>query len=58
MPSNLTVNKKGAKSVLLKTTGNDRNRITVMLAVTADGQKLPLYAVLKRKTLLKENLPS
>lgn len=28
-----------------------------MLAITADGQKLPPYVVLKRKTLPKEKLP-
>lgn len=31
---------------------------TVMLAVLADGIKLPPYVVLKRKTMLKEQLPT
>lgn len=57
MPSNLTVNKKGEKSIIIKTTGNERARLTVMLCVTGDGNKLPPYVILKRKTLPKETLP-
>ena len=33
--------KKGMKEVLLKTTGCEKLRLTVMLAATADGRKLP-----------------
>ena len=51
MPYNTTVNTKGAKSVQLNTTGNEKNRFTVMLACTADGGKLPLYVIFMRKTL-------
>lgn len=36
MASNTTVDTKGVKSVLLRGTGNEKNRITVMLAVTAE----------------------
>lgn len=57
MPSNTTVDTKGVKSVLLRGTGNEKNRITVMLAVTADGGKLPPYVILKRKTIPKESFP-
>ncbi|KAJ4426354.1 hypothetical protein ANN_27168 [Periplaneta americana] len=57
IPSNMTVDNKGAKSISLRTTGNEKQRITVMLAVTADGGKLPPYVILKRKTMPKENLP-
>lgn len=57
MPSSVTVNKKGAKSVIVKTTGNEKSRMTVMLCVLADGRKLPPYVVLRRKTMPKENLP-
>lgn len=57
MTTNLTVEKKGAKSVTVKSTGNEKLRITVMLAVLADGNKLPPYVILRRKTLPKENLP-
>lgn len=54
MPSSVTVDVKGAKSVLVKSTGNEKSRITVMLAVTADGRKLPPYVILKRKTMPKD----
>ena len=53
----MTVDNKGAKSISLRTTGNEKQRITVMLVVTADGGKLPLYVILKCKTMPKENFP-
>jgi hypothetical protein len=43
MPSNYTVDGTGAKSVLIKTSGNEKMRVTVMLTVLADGIKLPPY---------------
>jgi hypothetical protein len=39
MPANTTVDTKGSKSVLNKTTGHGKLRITVMLSVLADGRK-------------------
>ena len=51
MPPNYTLDKKGVKEVLLKTTGCKKLRITVMLAATVDGRKLPPLLILKRKTL-------
>ena len=56
MPSNLTVNKKGEKMVLLKSVGYEKSRLTLMLDVTADGQKLRPYFILKRKTFIVNNL--
>jgi len=53
MPPNYTLEKKGVKEVLLKTTGCKKLRLTVMLAATADGRKLPPLLILKRKTLPK-----
>lgn len=41
----------------MKSTGNEKLRVTVMLAVVANGNKLPPYIILHRKTLPKENLP-
>jgi len=41
MPPNYTFEKKGLKEVLLKTTGCEKLRLTVMPAATADGRKLP-----------------
>lgn len=57
MPRNTTVNKVGERSVLVKTTGAEKMRCTVMLAITADGRKLPPYVIFKRKTLPKGPLP-
>lgn len=56
MPSNHTITKKGDRQVTIRTTGNEKSRITVMLACTADGRKLPPYVVLKRKTLPKNEI--
>jgi len=53
MPPNYTLEMKGVKEVLLKTTGCEKLRLTVMLAATADGTKLPPLLLLKRKTLPK-----
>jgi len=53
MPPNYTLEKKGVKEVLLKTTGCEKLCLTIMLAATADGRKLPPLLILKRKTLPK-----
>jgi hypothetical protein len=58
MPANTTVDRKGSKSVLVKTTGHEKLRITVMLSVLADGKKLTLFVILRRKNLPKEKLPT
>jgi hypothetical protein len=57
MSANTTVDTKGSKSVLVKTTGFEKLRITVMLSVLADGRKLTPFVILKRKKLPKEKLP-
>ena len=53
MPPNYTLEKKGMKEVLLKTTGCEKLRLTVTLAATGDGRKLPSLLILKRKNLHK-----
>lgn len=58
MPRNYTVNMKGAKQVIVKTTGHEKTRVTVMLCVTADGEKLPPYVILNRKTVPKKDFHS
>jgi hypothetical protein len=58
MPLKVTVNEKGAKTVLIRGTGNDKARITVMWGVLADGRKLLPYVILRRKTMPKEKLPA
>jgi hypothetical protein len=50
MPSNYTVGDKDVKSVLIKTSGNEKMRVTVMLTVLADGTKL-LPSVMPREQL-------
>jgi hypothetical protein len=57
MPPNYTVDDTGAKSVAVKTSGHEKVRVTVMLAVLADGSKLPPYVILNRKNMPKEQLP-
>jgi hypothetical protein len=58
MVANTTVDTKGSKSVLVKTTGHEKLRITVMLSVLADGRKPTPFVILKRKNLPKENRPT
>ena len=57
LPYQTTVSTKGSKTVTVNTTGNEKNRFTVMLACTADGGKLPPYIIFKRKTLLEVKWP-
>ena len=45
MISNTTVTDKGAKSVLLKTTGHEKSKVTVILVTKANGDKLKPYIV-------------
>ncbi|KAL1448368.1 hypothetical protein MTO96_044087, partial [Rhipicephalus appendiculatus] len=53
MPSALTVHEKGSRQVTVRSTGNEKMRVSVMLSCTADGHKLPPYVVFKLKTLPK-----
>ncbi|KAG8238595.1 hypothetical protein J437_LFUL014623 [Ladona fulva] len=49
--------KKGRfNEVEQRSAGYEKSSITVMIAVTADGQKLRPYVILKRKTMPKEKL--
>jgi hypothetical protein len=57
MPPNHAVDDTGAKSVAVKTSGHEKMRVTIMLAVLADGNKLPPYVILNRKNMTKEQLP-
>jgi hypothetical protein len=49
MPANTAVDTKGSKSVLVKTTGHEKLKITVMLSVLAVGRKFTPLIILKRK---------
>jgi hypothetical protein len=53
MPPNCTLENKGVKEVLFKTTRCEKLHLTMMLTATADGRKLPPLLILKRKTLPK-----
>jgi hypothetical protein len=55
MPCNYTVNFEGEKQVAMKTTGYEKLRVTVMLYLTANGNKLPPYIILKKKTIPEES---
>ena len=55
--ANSTVYKKGSKTVSILTTGQKKDRFTVMLACLGDGTKLTPYVVFKRKKLPKMTFP-
>lgn len=57
MPSNFTLEQKGTSDVKVVTCGSEKSRFTVVLCVTADGEKLPPYIIFKRKTLPKGTFP-
>lgn len=40
MPGNKTIDTKGKKTISIRTTGQEKQHFTVVLACTADGQKL------------------
>lgn len=53
-----SVNKSGAKSVLIRTTGSEKRHFTVVLAVAASGDMLPPMIIFKGKRDLNINVPS
>ena len=53
MPSNRTVNAVGDKTVKIRTTGNEKNCLTVVQACAGDGSKLKPMVIFKRKTMPK-----
>ncbi|GFU92676.1 pogo transposable element with KRAB domain [Trichonephila clavipes] len=57
IPPTRTVNVRGASSIPINTTGNERTSFTVFLCCAANGLKLPPMLIFKRKTLPKENFP-
>lgn len=57
MPGATTVHSCGQKTVTIRTSGNEKLRVSVMLTALADGTKLPRFVILKRKTMPKEDLP-
>ncbi|CAI7786643.1 unnamed protein product [Closterium sp. NIES-53] len=57
MPAERTLEMKGARTVHVRTAGYEKERVTVMLAVTADSLKLPPYVIFKRKTVPRIVVP-
>ena len=55
--ANKTVDIKGAKTIMIKTSGNEKTLYTVVLACCADGTKLPPLLIFKRKMLTKDVIP-
>ena len=53
MPPNRTINSSGEKTIKIRTTGNEKNRIIVVLTCAGDGSKLRPMVIFKRKTLPK-----
>ena len=58
VPSNKSVENKGAKTVTIKTTGHEKSHFTVVLACCADGRKLTPLLIFKRKTMPKDKIPA
>jgi hypothetical protein len=56
MAADTTVDHIGSRSVPIKSTGNEKARITVCLAAKADGTKLPPFLIFKGKRPDKELL--
>jgi len=57
VPSNKTVDVKGAKKIMINIYCNEKTRYTVVLACCADGTKLPSLLIFKRKMLPKDVIP-
>ncbi|CAI7879216.1 unnamed protein product [Closterium sp. NIES-54] len=58
MPATTTVEQTGVKSVPIRSTGYQKERVIVMLACTATGEKLKPWVFFKRKTLPKGDFPN
>jgi len=48
---------KGAKTIMIKTSGNEKTHYTVVLVCCADGTKLPPLLIFKRRMLPKDVFP-
>ena len=49
-----TIDRKGVKSVPIKSTGHEKVRLTVALTAKVDGTKLKPYIIIPRKREIKE----
>uniref|UniRef100_A0A5S6QHM3 DDE-1 domain-containing protein n=1 Tax=Trichuris muris TaxID=70415 RepID=A0A5S6QHM3_TRIMR len=57
MLCNKTVDTKGVKSVVVRSTGHEKTRFTVVLSCLADGTKLKPMVIFKRKRKPKNTFP-
>ena len=57
VPSNKTVDVTDAKIIMIKSSGNEKTRYTVVLVCCADGTKFPHLLIFKIKTLPKDVIP-
>ena len=57
VPSTKTVDVEGAKTFMIKTSGNEKTHYTIVLECCADGTKLPPLLIFKRKMLPKDVIP-
>ena len=58
MASNTSVDRRGEKTISIRTTGAEKRHLTVVLSATADGQMLPPMIIFKGKRMLKNiNVP-
>ena len=57
VPSNKTVEVKGAKKIMIKTSINKKTCYNVVLGCCADGTKFPPLLIVKRKILPKDVFP-
>ena len=53
MPPNRTINHMGEKTIKIRMTGNEKNRVTVVMVCAGDGSKLKPMVIFKRKTVPK-----
>ena len=54
MPSTTAIELRGSHTVPIRTTGHEKNRLTVCLCVKADGTKLKRYVVIPARKVKKE----
>ena len=50
MAGDLTINPASSKTVQIRTTGNEKNRFTIVLTCFADGNKFPPIIIFKGKS--------
>ena len=57
LPSNITIDETGARSISIRTTGHEKTNFTVVLSCMADGMKLPPLIIFKLKKIPRGNFP-